>query len=75
MLGINYSVSAIILWLALCLTNMSGSLGYEHGNKCGKGQYKSDFLSGGCAQCPKILNQCQDQEIEDARRCFIACRK
>ncbi|XP_028392761.1 uncharacterized protein LOC114517283 [Dendronephthya gigantea] len=43
--------------------------------ECDKGQYKSDFLSGGCAACPTTLEQCGDEEIDDARRCFLACGK
>lgn len=43
--------------------------------KCGKGQYISGFLSGGCAKCPKLLQDCESQEIDDARRCYIACSK
>ncbi|CAB4017832.1 Hypothetical predicted protein [Paramuricea clavata] len=59
------------LWL--CLMYISAALANKNSNKCGKGQYKSDFLSGGCAQCPRILRKCESQEIDDARRCFIAC--
>jgi hypothetical protein len=59
----------------LCLMYISAALGNKSSNKCGKGQYKSDFLSGGCAQCPRILQECESQEIDDARRCFIACGK
>ncbi|XP_028392625.1 uncharacterized protein LOC114544072 [Dendronephthya gigantea] len=41
---------------------------------CEEGKYKSDFLSG-CAECPKTLKQCNDEQIDDARRCVLACGK
>ena len=67
----------MLLWysLYLCLVYIKTGVGYESSKKCDKGQYKSDYLSGGCAQCPRRLKQCEDQEIDDARRCFIACSK
>ena len=66
-------------WTSLCLFIFCVSFyninGYKQGNECDKGQYKSEYLSGGCVKCPRTLKQCDDQEIDDARRCFSACSK
>ena len=42
---------------------------------CPSGTFRSDFLSGGCALCPKELKYCENEEYEDSARCFKACRK
>ena len=60
----------VFLWLSLGYSH-----GYKLGDKCGDGQYKSDFLSGGCAKCPDKLDACNNEEVEDAIRCFNKCRK
>ena len=66
-------------WVSLCLyifcVSFGNINGYKQGNKCDKGQYKNEYLSGGCVKCPRTLQQCDNEEIDDARRCFFACRQ
>ena len=64
-------VSGILLWL--CLT-ISTSLGNNQGNVCPNGRYWNDFVIG-CVPCPKVLKQCTNDQIDDANRCFRACRQ
>ena len=42
---------------------------------CPSGTFESDFLSGGCAVCPKKSKSCENEEYGDSVRCFKACSK